>query len=144
MKSIKDLIWLLYDTSLLSSGFTNDDPVRFSNRILRLISLGLDIDDIQEIDAAFSRYSINSANHQFTGQWNSQFFNHLSQTISYRYVERTSGDSYGIVDANVVLKMKAFEFSLMANNIFNVAYSETNLVPMPKGNLLFGVKYDFE
>ena len=49
-KSTKDLIWLLYDTSLLSSGFTNDDPVRFSNRILRLISLGLDIDDIQEID----------------------------------------------------------------------------------------------
>ncbi|HRZ73609.1 MAG TPA: TonB-dependent receptor [Flavobacterium sp.] len=101
-------------------------------------------DDIQEIDAAFSRYSINSANHQFTGQWNSQFFQNISQTISYRYVERTSGESYGIVDANVVVRMKAFEFSLVANNIFNVAYSETNLVPMPKGNLLFGVKYDFE
>ena len=103
-----------------------------------------DVDDIQEIDAAFSRYSINSANHQFTGQWNSQFFQNISQTISYRYVERTSGESYGIVDANVVVRMKAFEFSLVANNIFNVAYSETNLVPMPKGNLLFGVKYDFE
>jgi iron complex outermembrane receptor protein len=101
-------------------------------------------DNIQEIDAAFSRYSINSAKHQFTGQWNSQFFQNISQTISYRYVERTSGDSYGIVDANVVVRMKAFEFSLVANNIFNVAYSETNLVPMPKGNLLFGVKYDFE
>ncbi len=101
-------------------------------------------DDIKAIDAAFSRYTINSANHQFTGQWNSQFFKHLSQTISYRYVERTSGDSYGIVDANVVLKMKAFEFSVMANNIFNVAYSESNLVPMPKGNLLFGLKYVFE
>jgi len=46
--SIKDLIWLLYDTSLLSSGFTNDDPVKFSNRILRLISLGLDIEAPQE------------------------------------------------------------------------------------------------
>ncbi|HQV36811.1 MAG TPA: TonB-dependent receptor, partial [Flavobacterium sp.] len=73
-----------------------------------------------------------------------QFFQNISQTISYRYVERTSGESYGIVDANVVVRMKAFEFSLVANNIFNVAYSETNLVPMPKGNLLFGVKYDFE
>jgi iron complex outermembrane receptor protein len=41
------------------------------------------------------------------------------------------------------MKFKAMEFSVMANNIFNVEYTETNLVPMPKGNLLFGVKYDF-
>jgi len=100
-------------------------------------------DDIEEIEAAFSRYSINSAKHQFTGQWNSQFFKNISQTISYRYVERTSGESYGIVDANIIMKFKAMEFSVMANNIFNVEYTETNLVPMPKGNLLFGVKYDF-
>jgi len=101
-------------------------------------------DDIEEIEAAFSRYSINSAKHQFTGQWNSQFFKNISQTVSYRYVERTSGESYGIVDANIIMKFKAMEFSVMANNIFNVEYTETNLVPMPKGNLLFGVKYDFE
>ena len=44
-KSNKDLIWLLYDTTLLSSGFTNNNPVQFSNRILKLISLGLDLED---------------------------------------------------------------------------------------------------
>ena len=49
-KSTKDLIWLLYDTSLLSSGFSHEDPVTFSNRILRLISLGLDIDIPVEIE----------------------------------------------------------------------------------------------
>ena len=43
-KSNKDLIWLLYDTTLLSSGFTNNNPVQFSNRILKLISLGLDLE----------------------------------------------------------------------------------------------------
>jgi hypothetical protein len=32
---------------------------------------------------------------------------------------------------------KCFELSLFANNIFNTEYTETNLVPMPKGNLLF-------
>lgn len=101
-------------------------------------------DDIKSIDAATSRYTINSLNHQFTAQWNSQFFKNFTQTISYRYVERTSGDSYAIVDANVIMRMKAFEFSVAANNIFNVEYSESNLVPMPKGNFLFGVKYDFE
>jgi molecular chaperone HtpG len=55
--SIKDLIWLLYDTSLLSSGFTNDDPVRFSNRILRLISLGLDIDETEQLPEAIESSS---------------------------------------------------------------------------------------
>ena len=46
--TIKDLVHLLYDITLQSSGFTLDDPSTFSNRILKLINLGMGIDDEEE------------------------------------------------------------------------------------------------
>lgn len=49
-KTIKDLIYLLYDTSILNSGFSLEKPKEFSERIHKLIKLGLSLDDEENLD----------------------------------------------------------------------------------------------
>ena len=44
-KAVKDLVILLFETSLLSSGFALEDPQIHASRIYRMIKLGLGIED---------------------------------------------------------------------------------------------------
>tara|TARA_R110002012_G_scaffold312248_1_gene522488 strand:- start:28563 stop:30380 length:1818 start_codon:yes stop_codon:yes gene_type:complete len=101
-------------------------------------------DDLKDVSANFSRYSVNSLKHQFVATFRSQFFKNLSQSIVYRYAERTIGESYNVYDASMIYEFKDFEFSVTANNIFQADFTETNLVPAPKGLVVFGLKYSFK
>jgi len=99
-------------------------------------------DNIKDNNVQYTRYSLNSIKHQFNVGFDSKFNSIFGQNISYRYVERTDGTSYNVLDAKVLAKVNnKIQVSLAANNIFNASYTETNLVPMPKGNLMFGFNY---
>ncbi|XP_057333874.1 heat shock protein 83-like [Microplitis mediator] len=55
-KSVKDLVMLLFETALMSSGFALEDPQIHAARIYRMIKLGLGLDDddvpMEEIKAS--------------------------------------------------------------------------------------------
>jgi len=100
-------------------------------------------DDVKQANVNFSRYSINSLKHHLTLNYQGTIAKNLTTSIAYKLGQRTHLPSYEVIDLNLQWQLKQFRLSLSANNILNEHYSESNLVPMPLGNGLFGVAFTF-
>lgn len=115
-----------------------------NNKKNHYINLGYSYlkDDLIPSEIQYSRYAINSLKHHVTSNISIALTKKLSSSIIYKYAERTSGNNYSVVDIKVQLVFKKFDFSIMANNIFETEYYETNLVPMPGRSYLFSFAYN--
>ena len=48
--TVKDIVWMLYETSIINGGFSLEEPSKFTSRIHKLIGLGLSLDE-PEVEA---------------------------------------------------------------------------------------------
>ena len=92
----------------------------------------------------FSQYSINNdLKHHFIWTYSLPVNLNLNAFLAYKYIERSAGESYNILDFSARWAIRTLEFSVYFNNILNMEYWESNFVTMPKGNGLIGLRYSF-
>jgi vitamin B12 transporter len=78
-----------------------------------------------------SRYSLDFLKHQATAQLTIPIVNKLKLNINGRFLDRINMADYWLLDSRIQYSFNSFDISLFANNAFDKAYTETNLVPMP-------------
>lgn len=101
-------------------------------------------EDLKDVPVYFSRYSLNSLKNQIIISWTGEIFPKFRHQLHYRWVERTNGLKYGVIDAGLEAQLfKSLHFQFFVSNILDKEYSETNLVPMPGTNLRGILTYRF-
>ncbi|MUU78499.1 TonB-dependent receptor plug domain-containing protein [Winogradskyella endarachnes] len=130
-----------------TKGFEFDAAYNFKlNNFNQTLAIGYSFleDDILDQNPELSRYSLNTLKHHFTTRLSTKLFKNISQNIVYKYAERTTGQTYNVWDASLVMALKQVELSITASNIFDADYIESGFTPMPPSNVLFGLRYTFK
>lgn len=101
-------------------------------------------DELKDVPVYFSRYSLNSLKNQIVFSWIGENFRKIRHQVHYRWVERSNGLRYGVIDAGVDAQLlKKLQIQLFVSNVLDAEYSETNLVPMPGTNFRGILTYRF-
>lgn len=96
--------------------------------------------EIIDNEAKESRYLLENLRHQFAyiGSFNAKY---MYINLSFRYYDRVSLEDYSLVDVRLDKKFEQISFYLDINNIFDIEYRETNLVPMPGRWAVVGARF---
>ncbi len=100
-------------------------------------------DEISDDSNLFSRYALSSFKHRVTLGLQSDYSSALQSNLSYAYTERIVGEKYHLLSFMVRYTYKHWQLNFDARNILNEEYTETNLVPMPKFNIMSALSFTF-
>lgn len=100
--------------------------------------------DLQENEAVQSRYVLENLDHQLVAGLDYRIGRRLFHNFTFRYVSRVTLDDYRLVDSKLTYREPRWEVFVSATNLFDVEYTETNLVPMPGRWLTAGANILFK
>ena len=98
---------------------------------------------VSKNELELSRYELNNFKHQLSLGLQTKFCEILAQNFNYRYIERATNSNYHIFDAGFSIELDKWKLIVSFNNLFDIKYTETNLVPMPMFNMSGKIIYKF-
>lgn len=100
-------------------------------------------EEIQAASIFYSRYALNSMQHQCTTSWQQKWHKNFSSTMLSRWVKRKDGQTYFTTDLSGQFIYSQWQVQWTLANLWDVEYWETNLVPMPGRTILATIAYKF-
>ena len=92
----------------------------------------------------FSKYALQNLNHQVVASVQLRYGKQLFHSIHYRYADRVLLPSFSVVDTRVGFTHSTGSVFIDVTNIFDVPYTETNLIPLPGRWAKVGVAIEFK